>query len=198
MLDFRQGPGHNCNNISHDLIFLIKSDIQSVTLCRWFYEELIYGKLPYCGHQFIWLKEIWWIDGSLERENVNLLFSFVKQCCFLEELYVTIDPKCYNMTRRIRYSSRLITTGHKQLINFRLLKLEGFPNEMEEIVFARRFTPLFLERPDLEIMAKSSDGTNRWRHLVKVPKLETEGKYPYRFTEFENRGNPHHHVHMHI
>ncbi|KAH1057563.1 hypothetical protein J1N35_035628 [Gossypium stocksii] len=44
------------------------------------------------------LKELWWIDCLMEREPINALLCLLKFCPSLERLYVTLDPKCYNLS----------------------------------------------------------------------------------------------------
>ncbi|TYG70722.1 hypothetical protein ES288_D05G336700v1 [Gossypium darwinii] len=50
------------------------------------------------------LKELWWIDCSMERESINALLCFLKLCPNLKRLFVTIDPKCYNMPSTGKFS----------------------------------------------------------------------------------------------
>ncbi|EOY18265.1 Uncharacterized protein TCM_042855 [Theobroma cacao] len=176
MLDFRQGPGFK-HDIDNDSFISSKSIqfIELLTLCRWVFKRL---------------KELWWIDYSTERHNVNSLLCFLKLCPRLRRLYVIIDAKCYNMTstKRIPGVEMII-----ELEKLELLKLEGFANENEEINFIKQLTPLFKARP---VIITKSNGTCS-RCQVELPELEKEGNYAYKFEQVKNLHEKWpHHVHM--
>ncbi|KAL1101830.1 hypothetical protein V6Z11_D05G323400 [Gossypium hirsutum] len=87
------------------------------------------------------LKELWWIDCSMDRESINVLLWFLKLCPHLERFYVTIDPKCYNMPSTGKFSTLFIVPD--KLCDLKAIKLEGFADEEKEIFMARRLIPLF-------------------------------------------------------
>ncbi|XVF00104.1 hypothetical protein REPUB_Repub03eG0256500 [Reevesia pubescens] len=219
MLDFRQGPltqwtwdiekpcpyrpyygfyeSNHCGCASkfECLKSILKSidGVKSLTLCRWFFEETMCKKLPFSSIFLNKLKELWWIDRSMRRENINALLCFLKFCPNLERLYVTIDPKCYDLPSTEKFSA--IVSAPDKLNHLKVVKLEGCADEKNEMLLARRLIPLFPESP---LIISKPDGTC-WRHLVKVPKLEKKGKYPYKFKVVENLHEicPHH-LHMNL
>ncbi|XVF23831.1 hypothetical protein REPUB_Repub13aG0073500 [Reevesia pubescens] len=89
------------------------------------------------------------------------------------------------MARTKEFSASLMRL--EELTQLELLKLEGFPNEEEEIVFAKRLLP---ERT--VIIAKSP--ANGLRLLERVPKL---GKYLYKFKMLKDEVYPDH-SHMNL
>ncbi|XP_022743078.1 F-box protein At2g39490-like [Durio zibethinus] len=186
MLDFRQGPpiynSINCDSLK-SILDSIKG-VESLTFCRWVFEPLISYMLPSLGRDsgfcLYRLRELWWLDCSMERDNVNALLCFLKLCPGLERIYVTIDPESYNMRSTKKLPAKV--NRLEKLEDLELLKLEGFANESKEIFFAKRLRPLFRLRP--VILAKSKGAC--LRRLVKVPELEKEGKYPYKFKEVKN------------
>ncbi|MBA0808964.1 hypothetical protein Gohar_024661, partial [Gossypium harknessii] len=127
------------------------------------------------------LKELWWIDCSTERESINALLCFLKLCPKLERLYVTLDPKCYNLPSTGKFSA-LVTVPDK-LYDLKVVKLEGFADEEKENFIARRLIPLFGENNPV-IISKSKGKC--LKHLVKIAKLEKKGKYPYKFKMVKN------------
>ncbi|XVF23828.1 hypothetical protein REPUB_Repub13aG0073200 [Reevesia pubescens] len=183
MLDFKQGPpiynSINCDGFR--LILESIKGVKSLTICRWVFEPLISCMLPSLGrdseYRLYGLRELWWIDCSMEKDNVNALLSFLKLCPCLERLYVTIDPNTRSTKKLSAKVKRL-----EKLDDLKLLKLEGFANENKENFLAKRLRPLFRLRP--LILAKSKGAC--LRRLVKVPELEKEGKYPYKFKEVKN------------
>ena len=47
------------------------------------------------------LRELWWIDCSMERDNVNALLSFLKFCPYIERLYVTVSHSIFMILNRV-------------------------------------------------------------------------------------------------
>ncbi|EOY18258.1 F-box family protein, putative [Theobroma cacao] len=169
MLDFRQGPGHNC--IDRPVLKSMFQSIQSVkslTLCRWIFEELIWEIFPslYVNFHFYNLKELWWIDHSAESDNANALLWFLKLCPYLERLYVTIDPKSYNM-ESTKFSG--VVGGINKLNHLKVVRLEGFADSNEEIFFAKRLRPLFKARP--VIKTKLNGTCSRSLKSIKFSRL---------------------------
>ncbi|XP_017984502.1 PREDICTED: F-box protein At2g39490 [Theobroma cacao] len=210
MLDFRQGPlthwtwdfkkpssythyyglyKGSCNCGCTTLFQCFKSilestdGVESLTLCRWLFEKSFCKKLPSSSIDFEFcfneLKELWWIDCSMERGNINALLCFLKHCPNLEKLYVTIDPKCYDLPSTEKFSA--IFAGSDKLNNLKFVKLKGCADETKEMFLARRLIPLFLRTP---LIISKQDG-RCLRYLLKVPKLEKKGKYPYKFKMVE-------------
>ncbi|RVX13587.1 F-box protein [Vitis vinifera] len=46
------------------------------------------------------LKELWWIDNSLDKYDIDAQLSFLKLCPSLEKLFITIDPRSYGTPSR--------------------------------------------------------------------------------------------------
>ncbi|XP_022764282.1 F-box protein At2g39490-like [Durio zibethinus] len=198
MLDFRQGPTQWTWQYENDFHYTPRygiykrnhcgcatklkcfksigksiDNVKSLTLCKWFFEESICKKLLSArrnlGFCFNKLKELWWIDCSMERENIDALLCFLKFCPNLERLYVTIDPKCYNLPSTEKFSAIVSVTD--KLNDLKVVKLEGYGDEQKEILLARRLIPLFRGNP---VILSKSNGTCL-RHMVKLHKLEKKG-----------------------
>ncbi|MBA0837684.1 hypothetical protein Goarm_009821 [Gossypium armourianum] len=172
-------------NKCFDSILRTINGFRSLTICRWFFETSMCKKLPFSSRDPLFclrkLKELWWIDCSMERESINALLCFLKLCPNLERLYITIDPKCYDMPSTAKFSTLVIVPG--KLNDLKTVKLEGFADEEKEIFMARRLLPLFGDNNPI-IISKSKG--EYLKHLVKVAKLEKKGKYPYKFKAVEN------------
>ncbi|MFQ6640443.1 hypothetical protein Gotur_015750 [Gossypium turneri] len=130
---------------------------------------------------FSQLKELWWIDCSMTRHNIDVLLCFLKLCPNVERLYVTMDPKCYNLTSSIPENFLAIVGAPENLNGLKVVKLEGFVGEQMEIFVARRLVPLFGENNPV-IISKSYGKC--LKHLVKVDKLENKATYSYKFKMF--------------
>ncbi|KAK8299445.1 hypothetical protein V6Z11_D05G323800 [Gossypium hirsutum] len=172
--------------------------VKSLTICRWFFETSMCNSLPFSSRDLLpcmrQLEELWWIDCSMERESINALLCFLKLCPNLERLFVTIDPKCYNMPSTGKFSDSVIVS--EKLDDLKAVKLEGVADEEKENFIARRLIPLFGENNPVII---SKSGEKCIKHLVKVAKLEKKGKYPYKFKVVENDNeNSPDHVHMNV
>ncbi|TYH19172.1 hypothetical protein ES288_A05G332100v1 [Gossypium darwinii] len=172
--------------------------VKSLTICRWFFETSMCKPLSFSSRDPLLcmsdLKELWWIDCSMERESINALLCFLKLCPNLERLFVTIDPKCYNMPSTGKYSDLVIVPD--KLGDLKAVKLEGPADEEKENFIARRLIPLFGENNPVII---SKSGEKCIKHLVKVAKMEKKGKYPYKFKVVENVDEYFlDHVHMNV
>ncbi|KAA3453362.1 F-box protein [Gossypium australe] len=171
--------------------------VKSLTICRWFFETSMCCLLSSNRDSLFCLsglKELWWIDCSMNRESINVLLWFLKLCPHLERLYVTIDPKCYNMPSTGKFSTLFIVPD--KLSDLKAIKLEGFADEENEIFMARRLIPLFGDNNP--VIISKSDG-KCLKHLMKVAKLEKRGKYPYKFKVVENVSeNFPNHVHANL
>ncbi|KAE7996835.1 hypothetical protein FH972_001524 [Carpinus fangiana] len=166
MLDFRQGPGNigfkSCD-FNPTLLTIKNSEI--LTLCKWTFEALIWPSISYfhSNFQFYKLKKLWWIDNSTQGYNSEALISFLKLCPALEQLFVTIDPKSYCMPSTATYSKKV--TRHSEHGHLKVVKLEGFTNQEDEISLAEHFTKVGALEP---LIIATSDGICL-RSLVKVP-----------------------------
>ncbi|KAA3454309.1 F-box protein isoform X2 [Gossypium australe] len=159
----RKGNHCDCPNKYKCFNSILRSikDVQSLTMCRWFYETTMCRKLPFssrCPEYYLSVLELWWIDCSMERESINALLCFLKLCPNLKRLNITLD-------------------------DLKVVKIEGFANEEKENFMARRLTPLFGENNPVII---SKPNGKCFKHLVKMAKLEKKGKYPYKFEMVEN------------
>ncbi|KAE8676361.1 hypothetical protein F3Y22_tig00111617pilonHSYRG00036 [Hibiscus syriacus] len=120
--------------------------VKSLTICRWFFEQTMcksfYSSSGGPELYFSRLKELWWIDCSMARHNINALLCFLKLCPNLERLYVTIDPKCYELSRSSSEKSSSTVSGPANLNGLKVVKLEGFADEEMENLLSRRLIPL--------------------------------------------------------
>ncbi|TYI83892.1 hypothetical protein E1A91_D05G325400v1 [Gossypium mustelinum] len=158
--------------------------VKSLTICGWFFETSMCCLLSSSRDPLFFLselKELWWIDCSMDRESINVLLWFLKLCPHLERFYVTIDPKCYNMPSTGKFSTLFIVPD--KLCDLKAIKLEGFADEEKEIFMARRLIPLFGDNNPVII---SKSGGKCLKHLMKVAKLEKKGKYHYKFKVVDN------------
>ncbi|OMO73629.1 hypothetical protein COLO4_26963 [Corchorus olitorius] len=191
MLDFRQGVGYNHNEIFNSL--------RSIT-CMSIYND-DYWVYSSSRDNICDVREFWWIDSSIEENQVKFLLRFLKVCPHLERLYVTIDPNCYPNSCKLTKNFTRITSSWRPFMNegkcsratklshLKLVKLEGFPNEEVEIKFVRKLIPLFEGTP--EIIAKSLNGTCL-RQFVKVAWPEKNGKNRYGFKVLKHNAFPDH------
>ncbi|KAL0539317.1 hypothetical protein IC582_023522 [Cucumis melo] len=97
MLDCRQGPGYMYKSNEFDPILLTVKNAETLTICKWTFEALIFPSLSW-NFQFYKLKELWWIDDLKENFNANPLIAFLKLCPTLERLFVTFDPESYHIS----------------------------------------------------------------------------------------------------
>ncbi|XP_021296180.1 F-box protein At2g39490-like [Herrania umbratica] len=182
MLDCRQGPAcTNINSCGFDSLFQQIQDAKSLTLCRWVVEALIYPILPPNNKELLFhhLTELWWIDYLKEiRYNSNALISFLQLCPHLTRLCITIDSKGYKRTSSNNCS--VTVTRLPRLEGLKVVKLEGFPNEKEEIILAKRLKQVFNVEP--LIIAKSNYRTHV-RILVKENEIQKGGEDPCKFIE---------------
>ncbi|KAK8691667.1 hypothetical protein V6N13_075167 [Hibiscus sabdariffa] len=211
MVDLRQGPltqwtwdfettvrphlcSHGCSHCSCDtehtcfkLILSSINGVKSLTICRWLFEKTmcknLYSSSGDPEFYFSRLKELWWIDCSMARHNINALLCFLKLCPNLERLYVTIDHKCYNLSSSSTEEFSAIVSAPANVNGLKVVKLEGFAEEQMENFLSRRLIPLF--RENNPVIISKADG-KCWKQLVKVAKLEKKGKYPYKFKMVEN------------
>ncbi|KAF5742654.1 F-box family protein [Tripterygium wilfordii] len=167
MLDARKGPGCNrFKSCDFDSVLLTIKNVRLLALCEWMFEELIHPAL--CSmraeFQFYNLKELWWIGSPKEQCSIDALVSFLKLCPTLEKLYFTIDPESYRVaSAAATYSDR--PGRGRQLDNLKLITVEGFENEDEEIIIIEHLLREFVKVEPLILVA--SDG-KRLRRLIKV------------------------------
>ncbi|KAK8714803.1 hypothetical protein V6N13_042152 [Hibiscus sabdariffa] len=133
--------------------------VKSLTICRWFFEQTMcknaYSSRGGPEFSFDRLKELRWVDCSMARcNNINALLCFLRHCLKLERLYVTVDPKCYDLSSSTdKFPATVIAPGNLHRLEF--VKLEGFADEETENFVARQLIPLFGERSPV-IKSKSS------------------------------------------
>ncbi|CAK9308779.1 unnamed protein product [Citrullus colocynthis] len=123
MLDFRQGPG--CNNLKirdFDPCLLTIKNANTLALCRWNYEALIWPSLTSLQGNFMFynLKELWWIDyNSNEGYNSNALVTFLQMCPALERVFVTVRFFRFSFTFLMKQSAAktIDKTNSKSFLN---------------------------------------------------------------------------------
>ncbi|KAA8539422.1 hypothetical protein F0562_026114 [Nyssa sinensis] len=187
MLDFRGGPGYNpfsCHNLLNFLLALSK--VKLLTMCGWPFQVPIPEWLLLAGFiqdpedfMFSNLKELWWIDSSMEEYNIDVLVSFLKTCPALERLCITIDPTSYQNPNKVECHSRVENLNraarHRRLNGVRVVKMEGFTNREDEILLAKcLLKEVVSKEPEIIAISHDTDSTmNRPRRLVKIPWIET-------------------------
>ncbi|KAK3232238.1 hypothetical protein Dsin_004119 [Dipteronia sinensis] len=186
MFDFRKGPGYRSANHDFDLILYRIKSVKNLTLCRWNFEKQICPSLhpdPFYFlryYKFHKLKELWWIDYLKDEElyNSDALIYFLKFCPSLEILSVTIDPKSYQVLSPGTFFEENIRLKHLKVV-----KLDGFRSQEDEISLAEKLKEVFSVDPKIVATTTTSNG-NSWRSLVKVSELEEEeGSFCYKFVE---------------
>ncbi|XP_062092729.1 F-box protein At2g39490-like [Humulus lupulus] len=168
MFDFRQGPSTD-NLISRtsdfDPALLTIKNAQVVTLCRWTFETLIWPSLFPLEEtfQFYKLHELWWIDYSEEDYNTDALIAFLKLCPALERLFVTVDPQSYFMPRLSTISKK--STRHTELGHLKVVKLEGFKKQEDEITLIKKIK----EQVTVEPLIIAASEENLDKHSTEAP-----------------------------
>ncbi|XVE52726.1 hypothetical protein DITRI_Ditri02bG0146300 [Diplodiscus trichospermus] len=194
MLDSRQGPGYSTfNTCDFDRVLLTIKNSEVLTLCRWTFEALICPSLSSfrANFQFYRLKELWWIDNySKGLDDCDALITFLKLCPSLERLFVTIDHNSYVMPRAATWCNQV--GRDTKLQHLRVVKLEGFDNQEDEIFFAKRLQEIVALEP---LMLTTSERIC-FRNLTKVPSHEShqpddtsslpQEKYFYKSVQVKN------------
>ncbi|XWS75012.1 hypothetical protein CRYUN_Cryun01aG0048500 [Craigia yunnanensis] len=194
MLDSRQGPGYSTfKTCDFDRVLLTIKNSEILTLCKWTFEALICPSLSsfQADFQFYRLKELWWIDNySKGLYNSDVLISFLKLCPSLERLFLTIDHNSYVMTSAATCSKQV--GRYTKLQHLKVVKLEGFANQEDEILFTERLQNVVAVEP---LILTTSDGIC-FRNLIKVPSHEShqqeetsplsQEKYFYKFDQVKN------------
>ncbi|XP_034703320.1 F-box protein At2g39490-like isoform X1 [Vitis riparia] len=183
MLDFREGPAHHpfsCENLLS--LLLAVANVKILTLCGWLFKVPIPRWLPSAGvilgrGDFLLnnLKELWWIDNSMEKHKIEALASFMKLCPYLEKLFITIDPTSYCNPSRghcrfwMEYSSRV--ASNTRLVNLRMVKMEGFTNPEDERLLAEYLLEKVVSTEPIIITAPKENGCSKncTQKLVKIP-----------------------------
>ncbi|GAB2222787.1 hypothetical protein Droror1_Dr00016914 [Drosera rotundifolia] len=101
-LDYRRGskaePAY-FGSFLDDLFFA--PFVERLTLCQWDFHSLFIAHQIHIrpkvheGVLFSKLKEVWWIDNSMDQWKIESLISFLKLCPVLEKLLITVDLTCY-------------------------------------------------------------------------------------------------------
>ncbi|KAK7295685.1 hypothetical protein RJT34_18596 [Clitoria ternatea] len=151
LLDFRLGPscsGFKTKDFDATLLTIKNSEV--LTLCKWTFEELIWPSTsPLSGSfKFYKLRELLWIDNYDKNDeyNMNALFSFLKLCPALEQLFVTIDPTCYYSSGRCN-SCLMQESKCTELGPLKVIELMGFASQKDEISLAKCLVNLIKGNP---------------------------------------------------
>ncbi|XP_038892729.1 F-box protein At2g39490-like [Benincasa hispida] len=130
MLDCRQGLGYMYKSNEFDPILLTVKNVETLTLCKWTFEALIFPSLSW-NFKFYKLKELWWIDDSKESFNANPLIAFLNLCPALERLFITFDLESYRISGMDAFSKN--TNGEVRLGQLKVVILKGFTGQDYEI-----------------------------------------------------------------
>ncbi|XVF83585.1 hypothetical protein PTKIN_Ptkin16aG0501200 [Pterospermum kingtungense] len=96
--------------------------------------------------EFNRLKELWWIDNySKGLYSSDALITFLKLCPSLERLFLTIDHNSYAMPSAASCSEQV--GRYTKLQHLKVVKLEGFANQEDEILFAERLQDVVAVEP---------------------------------------------------
>ncbi|GJU55331.1 hypothetical protein Tco_1229045 [Tanacetum coccineum] len=157
-LDF-VGPGFNHLNhgIFNPLLRAIRDEV---------FGPLLFTKHNEQHFRFSKLQELWWVDSSMEDDNINSLFCFLKFCTSLKRLFVTIDPRSNSKPCADHQSSTMIRKG--RLRKLKVVKLEGFENEVDIMLFNEHLMEVFSAEPRVVDMRQGMQS----RCLVRIPKRQ--------------------------
>lgn len=165
MLDLREGPliiNDPFKNLLKILPYL--NAARYMTMCQWTFEAMIRPVL-YSYAQFKFLTELWWIDNSMDEENIESLITFLKECPLLEKLFVTTDPTCYYLpSSGRRKRGRPKCREQSELSYLKLVRMDGFEHEEDELLLADRI--FNIANRELTVLATSR--RPYVRRLVKV------------------------------
>ncbi|KAK6228024.1 hypothetical protein SCA6_000364 [Theobroma cacao] len=144
------GPGYNpfaCENLL-SLLLAVKN-VKTLTISGWLFKVSISKWLSSAGA--IWerkdflfnnLKELRWIDSSMENHSIATLVSVLRLCPSLEKLVINVDPASYCSPSKgecsfwKEYSNRVANTATLDHLN--MVKLKGFLGQEDEILLAER------------------------------------------------------------
>ncbi|KAF8049163.1 hypothetical protein N665_2281s0006 [Sinapis alba] len=131
IFDVRQGPSYYNNALEIGPLLLVIKNSQSLTLCKWMFEELIKPSISssWISFQFYKLHEMRWIDNSMNQENINSLISFLKLCPSIERIFITMDSNTYSPKEDIGVDDDHWSKHARTLKNLKLVKLEGSKRE---------------------------------------------------------------------
>ncbi|XAR66326.1 hypothetical protein NMG60_11012515, partial [Bertholletia excelsa] len=148
VLDYRGGPANSTFSIENFCQFLHAiSKVEALTLCGWPFQVSFRAWLLKAGfHQdpedfmFQRLKELHWIDISMDENRVDVLISFLTICAGLEMLCIAIDPTSYvNLNKEECVLQQYILNeagNQRQLDHLRIVKLQGFVAHEDGDLFA--------------------------------------------------------------
>ncbi|KAI9156242.1 hypothetical protein LWI28_002846 [Acer negundo] len=184
MFDFRKGPGYRFMNRDFNVFLRVTRYAEKLTLCRWTFEsQKMICQWNFLWYSFIAVKELWWIDYLNDEElyNSDTLIYFLKFCPSLEILSVTIDPESYQVLSTGTFFLEI--TRDTRLKNLKVVKLDGFRSQEDEISLAKKLKEVFSAEPKIVATTATSNGKSL-RSLVKVSELEEEEcSFCYKFVE---------------
>ncbi|KAL0740172.1 hypothetical protein Bca4012_081685 [Brassica carinata] len=131
IFDVKQGPSYCNKALDIGPLLLIIKNSQSLTLCRWMFEELIKPSISssWTSFQLYKLHELRWIVNSTKQENINSLISFLKLCPSIERIFITIDSNTYCSKEDSSVDPDHGSMHARALKNLKLVKLEGSKRE---------------------------------------------------------------------
>ncbi|KAK1570429.1 hypothetical protein Q3G72_001795 [Acer saccharum] len=150
-IDLRKGPG--CVDVTYCCLrtnLLAFRNVKILTICGWLFNITI-KTLNLCEHynpivkdDFVYrnLKELRWIESSMESHKIDTLLLFLHICPSLEKLFITMDPSCYSCPGDgySWFKSDKISRVSKNTCfsKLRVIELENFTNQCDEIALADR------------------------------------------------------------
>ncbi|XP_059627149.1 F-box protein At2g39490 [Cornus florida] len=209
----------NCQDFD-SLLQRIKN-VKRLTLCRWTFEEI--GMAWSHMVRFKKLKDLWWIDNSMNKYNIFALVSFLKMCPSLERLFINIErpwytcsPLCSHQSRTYksycvpctswkysRDAMRPVQLNHLKVV--KVFKLKELRDEEGVIFLAENLLAEFNVKPRIIVASLE----NLSRRLLRIPQQLGKGnlrkaasqtqkrKYFYKFVgDVEDNIEPLRHPHM--
>ncbi|KAK4836472.1 hypothetical protein QYF36_023550 [Acer negundo] len=150
-IDLRKGPG--CVDVTYCCLrtnLLAFRNVKILTICGWLFNIPI-KTLNICEHynpivkdDFVYrnLKELRWIESSMESHKIDTLLLFLHICPSLEKLFITMDPTCYSCPGDgySWFKPDKISRVSKNTCfsKVRVIELENFTNQCDEIALANR------------------------------------------------------------
>ncbi|CAN8287180.1 unnamed protein product [Cochlearia groenlandica] len=138
IFDVREGPSYRNNAFDIDPILLIIKNSQSLTLCRWMFEELMRPSISssWTSYQFYKLQELHWIEKSMNQENINLLISFLKLCPSIERIFITIDSNTCSSSKEDAIVANNVSNHTRILKKVKFEGTKNHENDKKQLILA--------------------------------------------------------------
>lgn len=187
MLDFREGPWSKYFNYLNffDPLLRAITDVKLLTLPGWMFKEIVSRWLfsEYEELRFSRLKDLWWIDNSVEEHKIEALFSFMKFCLSLERLFITIDPASYYITSSTIGDCLNEVSEPAKMAKLKLVKVEGFTDDKDIIYLKEHLQEIFNKEPRIVAATHGSPS----RCLIRIPRYLRKDNWNMKGTKSRKR-----------